>query len=116
MKLGKYEIDNVYNEDCYQAIKNIPDNSVDLVYIDIPYDLEDNGGGGCFGEKNRDYHKEYESVSRNTEKSRIYKATTKSINNIKEIAFGIDYAILDQLCRIMKNIYIYGVVRNRFYH
>ena len=109
MKLGNYELDNVYNEDCYQAIKNIPTKSIDLVYIDIPYDLEDNGGGGCFGEKNRDYHKEYENVSLNTSKTRIYKSTAKSIDNIKEIAFGIDYSILDELCRVMKNIYIYMV-------
>lgn len=33
------------NGDCYKLIKDIPDNSVDLVYIDIPY-LYCNGGGG----------------------------------------------------------------------
>ena len=107
MKIGKYEIDNIYNEDCYQAIRNIPDKSIDLIYTDIPYDLESNGGGGCFGSKKRDYHSEYENVSLNTEKSGIYRRTTKSINNIKDIAFGIDYSILDELCRVMKRIYIY---------
>lgn len=29
-----YELNNVYNVDSYQAIKNIPDNSIDLVIID----------------------------------------------------------------------------------
>ena len=92
MKIGNYEIDNIYNEDCYSAIHDIPDKSIDLIYTDIPYDLESNGGGGCFGSKKRDYHSEYESVSQNTE---------------NKIAFGIDYAILDEMCRIMKRIYIY---------
>lgn len=112
------ELNVIYNEDCYEGIKKIPDKSIDLVYIDIPYDLEDNGGGGAFGEKNRDYHKEYENVSLNTNKTQVYKNTAKSIDSIKEIAFGIDYSILDELCRVMKYIYIYisGVVRNKFYH
>lgn len=40
-----YEIDNIYNVDCYDAIKEIPDNSIQCVYIDIPY-LYNNVGGG----------------------------------------------------------------------
>ena len=36
-------INNIINCDCYEMIKNIPDNSIDLVYIDIPY-LFDSGG------------------------------------------------------------------------
>ena len=97
----------IYNEDCYEGIKKIPDKSVDLVYIDIPYDLESNGGGGCFGSKKRDYHKEYEAVSENTSIKGISQRSRKSIDNISNIAFGIDYRILDDLVRIMKRIYIY---------
>lgn len=44
-KLGIYELNKIYNEDCYQAIKNIPDKSIDLIYIDIPY-LHDSHGAG----------------------------------------------------------------------
>ena len=43
MKLGQFETNHIYNEDCYQAIKEMPDKSVDLVYIDIPYLIEANG-------------------------------------------------------------------------
>ena len=93
--------------DCYELIKELPDKSVQLIYTDIPYDLEDNGGGGSFGEKNRNYHYEYEAVSVNTNASRVYKSTMKSIDNIKEIAFGIDYSILDEFCRVCENIYVY---------
>ena len=32
-----YEPNHIYNVDSYQAIKNIPDKSVDLIYTDIPY-------------------------------------------------------------------------------
>lgn len=93
--------------DCYELIKQIPDKSVDLIYTDIPYDFEANGGGGCFGEKHRDYHKEYEIVSVNTNASRVWKSTMKSIDNVKDIAFGIDYAILDEFIRVCKKPQIY---------
>ena len=43
-KTCKYQPNNIYNVDCYQAIKEIPDKSIDLVYIDIPYIIE---SGGC---------------------------------------------------------------------
>lgn len=50
--LGRFELDKIYNEDAYKAIKDLPSGSIDLVYCDIPYGFEGNGGGGCFGEKN----------------------------------------------------------------
>ena len=102
-----FNLDNIYNVDCYKAIKEIPDKSIDLVYIDIPYDLEDNGGGGCFGSKKRDYHNEYEKVSKNTNANPLSIRKANNNNNISDIAFGIDYSILDELCRVMKHIYIY---------
>ena len=100
------ELNKIYNEDCYEGIKKIPDKSIDLVYIDIPYDLEGNGGG-CFGSKKRDYHAEYEKVSKNTNASSLSIRKANNNNNISDIAFGIDYSILDELCRVMKRIYIY---------
>lgn len=30
--------------DCYELIKELPDNSVDLIVTDPPYDLETGGG------------------------------------------------------------------------
>ena len=38
----------LYNADCYEKLKEIPDGSVDLVIIDPPYLFEDHGGGGSF--------------------------------------------------------------------
>ena len=43
--LGEYKLNEIYNEDCYEAIKKIPDKSVDCIYTDIPY-LYDSVGGG----------------------------------------------------------------------
>lgn len=41
-----YEPNNIYNVDSYQAIEAIPDNSIDLVIIDPPYDIPHTTGGG----------------------------------------------------------------------
>lgn len=34
-----------YNCDCMDVMKEMPDNSVDFILSDIPYDLNLNGGG-----------------------------------------------------------------------
>jgi DNA modification methylase len=88
------EVDKIYNEDCYKGIKRIPDKSIDLVYIDIPYDIS-YSGGGCL-QKN-------------------VKHAVKDMNKNKETLLkGIDYKILDDLCRVMKHIYIYGAVKVKY--
>lgn len=51
MKLGRFEIDNIYNEDCYKAIKDIPDNSIDLIITDPPYQIDHLTGAGMLKEK-----------------------------------------------------------------
>lgn len=76
--------------DCYKLIKDIPDKSVDLVYIDIPYEkTRINGyysGGGKFGVEGRDYQRTLRD---------------------KGLMDGINTSILDQITRVMKHIYIY---------
>lgn len=82
----KYEANNIYNEDCYKAIKEIPDKSIDCIYVDIPYLY----GGG--------YHKcnnKYAGVKQST------------ADDIAEISNGIDFKILDEFVRIMKKINIF---------
>lgn len=100
---------NIYLGDCYELIKKIPDKSVDLVYTDIPYAFTGNGlngGGGCFGTKKRNYHDEYAKVAEDTTKSGLAKRRSSS-SSLQEISYGIDYSIFDELCRVMKYIYIY---------
>lgn len=78
-------INTIQLGDCYELIKDIPDKSIDLVYIDIPYEYESGGKGG-----NVDY---ITSIEYHTK--------------IDKFSYGIDYSILDELCRVMKKIYIY---------
>ena len=33
------ELNKIYNEDCLEGMKNIPDNSVDLILCDLPYNM-----------------------------------------------------------------------------
>jgi len=84
----KYELNNIYNEDSYKAIKSIPDNSIDCIYVDIPYLIESGG------------------VSNSAMSKRIKKIMN---NDIQKIRNGISYDIFDQFKRIMKwdNIFIW---------
>lgn len=81
-----FEINNIYNVDSYKAIKDIPDKSIDLIYTDIPYLIEDGGSG-------------------QSELSKRIKKLQKE--DLKEINGGIDYSILDEFVRIQKHIYIF---------
>ena len=84
--LGKYELNNIYNEDSYKAIKDIPDNSVDCIYTDVPY-LYDSGGGGT------------------SELSKRIIKNDKELENANLVS-GFNYTILDDFVRIMKKINI----------
>ena len=90
-------INTIQLGDCYELIKKIPDKSIDLVYIDIPYLI---GQGG-----------------KEEKKSELAKRIKKQVyGDLKEIINGIDYSILDELCRVMKYIYIYiyGAARIKY--
>lgn len=39
----------LYNEDCMEVLKRLPDNSVDLIVTDPPYLIEKSSGGGQHG-------------------------------------------------------------------
>ncbi len=69
--------------DCLEGMKQIPDGTVDLIVTDPPYLLE-NTGGGLFSSGKRHFHKE-----------------------LQEIKDGFDVRILDECCRVMKQINIY---------
>lgn len=76
-------INTIQLGDCYELIKNIPDKSIDLVYIDIPYLFAD---GGC---------------NSSPLSARIKKLKTIDLANITK---GIDYSIYDEIIRILKKI------------
>ena len=36
----------IYNQDCMEMLKIMPDNSIDVISTDPPYDIACTGGGG----------------------------------------------------------------------
>ena len=90
MKLGRFETNNIYNEDCYKAIKDIPEKSIDLIVTDPPYLIEQTKAGGNNG----------------LAKS-IQKMNNQLLDN--DLTESINVEILDDFMRIMKtpNIYIW---------
>lgn len=87
MKLGRFELDNIYNEDCYKAIKDIPDKSIDCIYTDPPYEFHSGiGKSGIF-------------------KNRKVVPHANIQNTI--LTEGINASILDEFVRVLKRINIF---------
>lgn len=84
------EINNIYLGNAYELIKQIPNESIDLIMTDPPYDIKNlHTGTGILKDKSRAKH--------------IEEMKSTSLGN------GIDLKILDEFMRIMKkpNIYIW---------
>ena len=74
---------DLWNGDCLEVMKQIPDGSVDLVVTDPPYLIETTGAG-IYKQADKQYVKE--------------------LNGIKD---GFSEQVLDELCRVMRKINIY---------
>ncbi|HHX70346.1 MAG TPA: site-specific DNA-methyltransferase [Gallicola sp.] len=85
MKLGKYEINKIYNEDSYKAIKNIPDKSIDCIYTDVPYLYQKGGASSTL----------------------LGQRMVKMRETLSDISDGFDYIIMDDFIRVMKKINIF---------
>ena len=135
------ELNNIYLGDAYKLIKEIPDKSVDLVYIDIPY-LMGHGGTSDTELGNRitrkqselgneaalkalkqklvEYKEKMDNAKDKSEYEKWHCLHSNTLNNINlkkaNIVNGIDYSILDELVRVMRYIYIYiyGAVKNKY--
>jgi DNA modification methylase len=81
------ELNKIHLGDSYELIKQIPDKSIDLIYTDIPYDIQGGAGGGFMSE-------------------RISRVRDKELVGLKD---GINYDILNQFSRVLKqtNIFIW---------
>lgn len=75
--------------DCLELMKDIPDNSIDLIVTDPPY-LVETDGAGMFGKKADNYG-----------------GQRYVMKNIDFMKGGISSDVLDELCRVMKKINIY---------
>jgi DNA modification methylase len=81
---------NLQHGDCFELIKDIKDNSIDLVVIDPPYEFST------------------KYISNNSDnKSPLNKRKNKQAAELKLISSGFDLNILDELNRVMKKINIY---------
>ena len=83
------KLDVIYNEDCYEGIKKIPDKSIDLIVTDPPYEITGIHGSGIMKDRNG---QEWNF------------ATQISDNGLDK---GIDFKILDEFVRVLKKINIY---------
>ena len=77
------ELNRIYNLDCVEGMKKMPDKSIDLVVTDPPYLIE-TSGSGIYKQADKQYVKE--------------------LNDIKD---GFSTDVLDELCRVMKHINCY---------
>lgn len=89
------DFDCIFNEDCLEGMRRMPDASVDCIVTDPPYELENQGGG--FWSKNED-------PAQNTYNAR---GTRKGMDRLGDIKDGITDEVLDEMCRVMKRINIY---------
>ena len=117
MNLNSFETNQVYNVDCYKAIKELPDNSIDCIYVDIPY-LYNQGGSGSSELGERTAKKRLELMgcadmylkNKDTTKGealRIAKNAKKKNLDIISIEDGINYDILNEFVRVMKKVNCY---------
>jgi site-specific DNA-methyltransferase (adenine-specific) len=90
MKIGKYELNNIYNEDSYKVIKSLPDNSIDLIITDPPYGL------------NIDSQKKYISKT-NNKHNRKFHSKENWDNEIPSKEF------FNEMKRVSENMIVFGV-------
>lgn len=92
--------------DCLKLLKQLPDNSIDLVVTDPPYLFTRNDGCGAFGKAGKSYHKEYAKVSTFKTALDQRKANQRSDIGVN-LASGFNEEILTELIRVMKKVNIY---------
>ena len=85
----KYKLNNFYNEDCLEAMKQIPDNYFDLAIVDPPYGI------------NIDGQKEYKSKNNNKHNRKYHKQKDWDKSTPEKEYF-------EELYRVSKNQIIWG--------
>ena len=113
-------INTIQLGDCYELIKQIPDKSIDLVYTDVPYLYVQGGGGSSdlgkrtakkritlMGSNDKYIESLVNDDSKRSEALRIARNKANNSKDIVNLKAGFDLKLLDELCRVMKYIYIY---------
>jgi DNA modification methylase len=86
------KLDTIYNQDCLEAMRQMPDGCVDLCVADPPYAFKATTGGGAFGSKSED-----------GQKGRAYHAELFPMSQ----GFTVDWLL--EACRLCKipNLYVF---------
>lgn len=110
-------INTIQLGDCYKIIKDIPDKSIDCIYIDIPYLYNQSGSGtSSLGERIAKKRLELMGLEQNYldnkgksrgEALRIAKNVKKANIEIISIEDGIGFEIFNDMVRVMKKINIF---------
>lgn len=112
-------INKIINGDCYELIKNIPDNSIDCIYVDVPYLYNSGGTGSSDLCKSLTKHKlnlmgmedfKIDSNKPLAENLRIAKNCKNRNKDIVSISDGFDYKLfIKEAFRVMKipNMFIW---------
>lgn len=123
MNLGRYTLNNVYLGDSLELLKDIPDNSVDLIFADPPYNLQLKGDlyrpnqtkvDGVFDEWDKfDSFQEYDNFTQKwlSECRRILKntgsiwviGTYHNIFRVGKIMQDLDFWILNDIVWVKTN-------------
>ena len=79
-------VNEIYNMDCLQGLRQIESGTVSLIVADPPYELQQHNGAGAFGRKNREYHQ-----------------------GIDHLQSGVSNEILEECLRVCKhpNMYVF---------
>lgn len=126
-----FDLNNIYNVNCYKAIKEIPDKSIDLVIIDPPYEFVMGGvSNSSLGQRKYSQNKEICELDTDLTKRKVgtgyssgggcfgtkkrnYHSEIQDtdVNKDKDInhfvSKGITNEILDELVRVLKKVNIY---------
>ena len=103
----------IYLGDSYELIKQVPDNSINLVVMDPPYSIVGGGSGGCFGVEHRTYHQQYKVLGVDEHKEEGIDMGVGS-DRRKCVCVGFVYSLLDELDRVMKkSISISGATKTK---
>ena len=78
-------VNKIINGDCYELIKQLDDKSVDCIYTDVPYLIDNHGFG----------------------KSELGDRMKKKTNDLKGIDKGFNYSILNEYCRVLKKLNLF---------
>lgn len=102
------ELNKIYQGDCLEEMRKLPDKSIDLILTDPPYNMKMDGGG-CF--ENRQYWKDIPKQQLNLGFNlNILKEYKRVLKNMNLIIFCSKDQLLDYLLWCKENNYLWILI------